>query len=246
MFERLESNKGGPSPHSPKPPDLHETLADRVYLGIKRALLVGGFVPGQKLTIREIGRALGVSLTPAREALGRLVAERALVSTPNRSVFVPRLDRSRLVEIYRLRRMLEGYAAEEAVPKMTPGQVSELEQTQIELVAAMDRGDYRQVLSNSYSFHFGIYTAAESPLAVQIIETLWVQIGPSLNLLYPEYGNQRTGVAHHSEALKGLRASDPQAVRQAIEEDLSDGEQQLLSKLGEDLPEVPIDLALLG
>jgi DNA-binding GntR family transcriptional regulator len=243
MQELLESTPTGIVREAVMPTNLHETLADRVYLGIKRALLSGGFVPGQKLTIREISRALGVSMTPAREALGRLVAERSLVSTPNRSVYVPQLTQARLREIYQLRRMLEGHAAEQAAANIGQSEIAELEQVQIELVAAMDRTDYRQVLLKSYYFHFGIYSAADLPLAVQIIETLWVQIGPSLNFLYPEYNQERTGVTHHSEALIGLRAGDPLAVRKAIEDDLSDGERQLIKKLDEKLPEIPIENA---
>ncbi len=209
------------------PLEMHKTLTDRVYASIRGALLSGAFVPGQRMPIRDVADALGVSLTPAREALGRLVAERVLVSTPNKSVFVPSLTRQELAEIYQLRRMLEGFAAQEAVPKLGSAGLAMLEQTQVELVAAMDRKDYGQVLLKNQAFHFGLYAAAELPLGLQIIETLWLRIGPYLNLLYPEFGRNRRGVAHHAEALEGLRDGDPDAVRRAIEADLSDGERLL-------------------
>jgi DNA-binding GntR family transcriptional regulator len=92
--------------------DRVDTLTDRAYAQLREALMGGAFSPGQKITIRTIAAALGVSPTPARDALGRLVAERALESGPNRTVFVPRLTVPRLREIYRLRFALEVMAAE--------------------------------------------------------------------------------------------------------------------------------------
>ena len=50
-----------------------ESLTDKAYSHIKTALNRGAFNPGQRLTSREVAAALGVSITPAREALGKLV-----------------------------------------------------------------------------------------------------------------------------------------------------------------------------
>ena len=70
----------------------HATLNDRAYLALKRSLISGQFRPGQILVIRAMAESYGISTTPVREALQRLVAERLLVMQPNRSIAVPLLS----------------------------------------------------------------------------------------------------------------------------------------------------------
>ena len=84
------------------------SLRTQVYDLLRQALTMGRFAPGQKLTFRFIAGALGVSLTPVREALGRLVAEGAFEMQPNRSVRVPLMTRARIVELRDIRIVARG------------------------------------------------------------------------------------------------------------------------------------------
>ncbi len=207
-----------------EPVKRYDTLADRAYEQLRAALTTGSFFPGQKLTIRKIAAILGVSATPVRDAISRLLFERVLECDVNRNVFVPRLDAQRLRHIYALRIALEGLAAEEGARNFTRADVDHLEQVQLALIAAMDRQDYSRVLVENEKFHFGIYSACGNPLLVEAIQQLWIKLGPTMNLLYPTYNKTRTGVSHHLKVVAALRSGDPAAVRAAIEADLRDGE----------------------
>lgn len=209
------------------PVERYDTLADRAYEQLRAALMSGTFYPSQRLPIRKVAGMLGISATPAREALSRLVAEHGLDWGANRSVVVPILTPKKVAELYVIRRALEGVATELGAVNFTPEDLAALEQTQIALISAMDRGDYANVLSHNERFHFGIYRAAGLPLLVQIIQSVWLKLGPSLNLLYPAYDQNRKGVHHHSAVIKALRDRDPSAARNAIEGDLNDGAAQL-------------------
>ncbi|WP_163521163.1 GntR family transcriptional regulator, partial [Klebsiella michiganensis] len=70
--------------------------------------------------------ALGVSPMPVRDAVRRLIAERALEALPNRTIAVPNLDAERIGEIYKMRISLEGLAAEEAAAKINAKTLGEL------------------------------------------------------------------------------------------------------------------------
>ena len=70
----------------------HETLTDRAYAALKKALIVGEFPPRHVLVIRSVAEAYGISATPVHEALQRLVAERVLLLQANRSIIVPYLS----------------------------------------------------------------------------------------------------------------------------------------------------------
>lgn len=207
-----------------EPVKRYDTLADRAYEQLRAALTTGSFFPGQKLTIRKIAAILGVSATPVRDAISRLLFERVLECDINRNVFVPRLDAQRLRHIYALRIALEGLAAEEGTRVLTDEDVDRLEQVQLALIAAMDRQDYSRVLVENEKFHFGIYSACGNPLLVEAIQQLWIKLGPTMNLLYPTYNKTRTGVSHHLKVITALRTHDPKQVRAAIEADLRDGE----------------------
>ena len=86
----------------------HQTLNDRAYGEIRKGLISSRFQPGQVLVIRNLAEAYGISTTPVREALQRLVAERLLFLLPNRSIAVPSLSVEKFTELARIRCALEG------------------------------------------------------------------------------------------------------------------------------------------
>ena len=206
-----------------RPVARYDTLADQAYQQLRHALTTGRFLPGQKLTLRRTAAMLGVSATPARDAMSRLVSERALQIDANRSVSVPKLDVEQLREIYLLRRTLEGVAAQLGAKNIGPAEIEALERIQRSHIAALDRNDYRTALMENEAFHFYIYMASKVILLVEAIQQLWLKLGPSLNLLYPSYNHSRRGVSHHLEAIRHLRSGDATAVRRSIERDLRDG-----------------------
>lgn len=208
--------------------DRADTLTDMTYERLRRALIAGAFSPGEKITIRGIAKIFGVSPTPARDALGRLVAERALEMGQNRTVVVPSLNSTKLTEVYRLRLAIEGLAVEVAAERFDKGGIKELEQIQSELNAALDAKDYKATLEANEKFHFALYGAADMPLASSMIEGLWVQIGPYLNLLYPEFDRTRKGVSAHTAVIRALKKKDGKAARKAIEQDLEHGRDLLM------------------
>jgi len=208
--------------------DRVDTLSDRSYSKLRRALMAGAFSPGQKVTIREISAALGVSLTPARDAIGRLVAEHALESGANRTVYVPELTEERTTEIYRIRIALEAMAAEAAVPLITDAIIAQMEKLQEAIGTAMDAKDYKTVLRENERFHFMLYETSGMTILCNTIEHIWLQIGPSFNFLYPEFEKNRKGVSAHRALLAGLKRRDAAAVRAAVELDLRGGEERLL------------------
>ncbi len=213
------------------PVPRYDTLTDRTYQQLRSGLMAGSFHPGQKLTIRKIAAVLGISATPAHSAMSRLVSEQILEWGPNRSAVVPQLTADKVRELYVIRLALEGTAAELGAPHFDAEAIDALERTQLALVAAMDRDDYKQVLLENEEFHFALYRAAGLPMLTQMIQSVWLKLGPSLNFLYPAYSHSRKGVHHHTMAIKALRAGDAAAVRQAIESDLRDGRAELTRAL---------------
>src|SRR5688572_6772507 len=103
-----------------RPIDI-STMQERVYQELRHALYQGRFMPGEVLTIRSLAVALGTSPMPVREAIQRLVSEKALVQMPNRTTRVAELTAGEFDEWTRIRMEIEGYAAQRAALRATAG-----------------------------------------------------------------------------------------------------------------------------
>jgi DNA-binding GntR family transcriptional regulator len=206
-----------------------ETLHERVYEEVKKAIMGGSIAPGQPMTIRALAKALGTSVMPVREALRRLVAERALELLPNRSVSLPVMTADKFDQIYRIRVALEGLMAETAAKFITPDELHRMSRLNDEMIAKLRQGTKRYLALNQ-EFHFQLYQAARMPLAMSIVETLWLQIGPFLHHVKTDFGAPNF-LNHHEAMLKAMAQRDGPKARAAIEADITEAAQTILHSL---------------
>jgi DNA-binding GntR family transcriptional regulator len=211
----------------------YRTLNDRAYDQIKKGLISGAFRSGQTLVIRSLADAYGISTTPIREALQRLVAERNLELLPNRSIVVPVLSAERFIELVRIRRELEGLAGELAAPNFRPVHTAKLQT----LIDAMDRtiredngADYQRL---NYKFHFGIYERAGAPMLLQLIQNMWTQVGPFFNELTEDEGFVAVANEQHRHIIGALRDNDAAAARRYLSADIDVASDYLIPRLQE-------------
>jgi len=130
-------------------------LAEGAYEIISANLMEAGYVPGEKLATRNLAAQLGVSLTPAREAVLRLVREGALELFNARTTIVPTLSAERFREIYCIRHSLEPTVARMAVDRLTAVDVKALERSLERMTSHYHRGDYRLAFRSDGEFFFG-------------------------------------------------------------------------------------------
>ncbi|OJY41938.1 MAG: GntR family transcriptional regulator [Rhizobiales bacterium 64-17] len=202
-------------------------VQDQVLRRLRTGLMVGAFVPGQVMSLRKVAASLGTSPMPVREALTYLVTANALEEMPNRSVRVPRLSDSRLAELFQIREMLEGLAAKMACERVTPDLIARLEATNRELINAIAKRDILGCLTTNQKFHFALYQASESETLMPLIESLWLQCGPTMyfSLLSP---SMPWDASAHTEILAGLRAGKPSVVQRALARDVRTTAKNLL------------------
>jgi len=98
---------------------MASTQQDTIYATLRQWVTVGRFLPGERLKIRDVAAALGVSTMPVRAALLRLAAEGALTHSPNCGVAVPRLSRAEFDDVLQNRLLLEGEAAERGALRLS-------------------------------------------------------------------------------------------------------------------------------
>ncbi len=208
-------------PRTAAPPDAADTsLRQQVYASLREALTSGRFAPGQKVTFRYVAGELGVSLTPVREAMRRLVAEGAFEMNPNRSVRVPLMTRDKVLELRDIRMELEGLAAAKAALAATRNQIAGIRRAAREIIVARNRGDGATDRQKVREFHFAVYAAAGQPTLLRLIEGLWLQTGPYMNLLYPDFISSSRGPAGRQRLIEALEVRDATAARREMETDI--------------------------
>lgn len=214
-------------------------LRDVAYQDLKERLIRGAFRPGTKLTVRGVADELGVSSTPAREAINRLTQEGALVFAGPKTVVVPSLTREALDEVTAMRLALEGLAAYKGAHNATPDTVEQLTTLQQAINERLDRREYVGVLAANREFHFTLYQLSGMPNLVATIETLWLRTGAAFHDLYPEFAETRFGVHNHLAVIESLAIGDAEGVRAAVEGDIRDGYRRLRRVEADRIPRAP-------
>ena len=105
------------------------SLGGRVFQKIREDILNGIYKENDELRENTIGKELGVSRTPVREALRQLELEGLVTIIPNRGAYVTGISHKDIWDIYVIRSMLEGLCARWAVEHITDAQLDELEET---------------------------------------------------------------------------------------------------------------------
>ena len=216
------------------PIDRTESVAAKVYQQLRNGLIQGQLVPGQRLVHRLVASELGVSPTPVREALLRLVSEGALELDARGIAWVPRLTVGRYDEIIDLRLILEGRAAARAAMLATAADIADLSAIQDRLLQGRAVMDRDVVLSENERFHSRVITIAAMPVLQRVVESLWVQVGPMISLLFAARCVTSPKGHPHDALIAALKERDAAAASAAVRRDLLEHAAVLSSMLAPD------------
>jgi GntR family transcriptional regulator, rspAB operon transcriptional repressor len=146
------------------------SLTDEVYDYLYEKIIAGKYTAGDWLRQDDISTQLGVSQTPVREALDRLVTSGLAERVPFRGVRVPKLESKEIIDAFILRMVLENIGARLASLTIQPEQIQGLteivEQTS-SMTALEDMSTLRQL---NKEFHSRIVEAAGSSLLNKLYE----------------------------------------------------------------------------
>lgn len=187
-----------------------------------REMVVAGFLtPGTRLRQQQIAQELGVSATPVREALRRLVSEGYLTSAPHVGVAVARPDTRHSQEIYEVRQRLEGYLAGLATPNIDGNHIILLREMNDEFWAACQSGRFIEARLFNYRFHHIVWEAARRPVTLAMVQALWAKF--PFDILAHSPGRPRRTVEEHQRLIVALESGDSDAAELSIVEHIASG-----------------------
>lgn len=209
-------------------PIQRQNLSEMAYGRLRAALMTGEVRPGEELPLRPVSQRLGISATPLREALMRLVAERALDLDGRGRISVPHITKTELTEIRRVRAMLEGDAAREAARQRVPSEVAALQAIHDGMLAAQDAGDFGEAVSLNTQFHLHLFRIAKLPLSLTLVENLWMRCGPILSHLYDKGPPLDRDTHPHLFIIAAIRDGDAERAHDMLLYDIKHGGSRLI------------------
>lgn len=193
-----------------------------VYRALRVSIMHGELEPGQSVTIRGLASKFGVSMTPARDAIRRLSAEGALSISSTGRVATPELSNDRIEELASIRALLEPELASRALPRAHLNLLERLSNINSLIDQAIVKDDAVDYIRRNLEFHRTLYLRAQAPAMLALVETVWLQLGPTMRSLYSQL--QRREASHnHRLAIAALKVGDEPSLKLAIRADVTQG-----------------------
>ena len=216
---------------------LAAPLRQQVESAVRQAIVDGRFLPGQRITERELTDSLGVSRTLVREALRQLESEGLISVIPNRGAVVRELSAGEIEDLYAIRAVLEGLAARSFAGKADAESLRRLGEAQAAAVAAYNSNDAELALQAKNRFYEILVAGAGSSSLSAMLATLHSRIRQwrTIGMTHPQRSPQRS-----KEAVDGLKAiwaaiksRDAAAAEAATRDEARRGAAELLRLLSE-------------
>ena len=199
-----------------------------VYRALRVSIMHGELEPGQSVTIRGLASKFGVSMTPARDAIRRLSAEGALSISSTGRVATPELSNDRIEELASIRALLEPELASRALPRAHLNLLERLSNINSLIDQAIVKDDAVDYIRRNLEFHRTLYLRAQAPAMLALVETVWLQLGPTMRSLYSQL--QRREASHnHRLEIAALKVGDEPSLKLAIRADVTQGLRMLAS-----------------
>lgn len=204
------------------------SLAQQALRSIRQAIMNGDLTPGQPLREMEIAAQMGISRVPVREALLVLEEEGLVERVPFKGTFVSTFSRQNVEELYSLRTVLECFAIDLLLPRLTPAILQELREHLGQMRAAASAGDAEAVNTIDIQFHEALLQHAGHKRLLETWRDLRMQIrrvvvaGNILNL------ELETIVRNHLPIMAALEAGDIADAKRQIELHISDSARRVI------------------
>ncbi|HLU03993.1 MAG TPA: GntR family transcriptional regulator [Advenella sp.] len=207
--------------------DRGVTLSDQAYNYIVQSLEDGTLPPGTRLRETELAADIGLSRTPIREALNRLMSEGLVSNDPKRGLIITELDQNMVGELYEMRRVLESTAAALAARHATDVEIAVLRQI-IDRDETLD--DPAALSYNNRLFHQTLYQCAHNRYllkTLQVLQNAMLLLGKST---LAESGRPSTAREEHAQIINALEQRDPDKAQEVSSRHISEAYKVRLSR----------------
>ncbi|MFT8320640.1 MAG: GntR family transcriptional regulator [Bacillus sp. (in: firmicutes)] len=194
-----------------------ETLAERAYKEIKKAIIRGDFKPGDSLAEEELASMLGISRTPIRKAIGELAYEGLVISENGKKARISFLSKEDVQHYINLRKILEVFSAEEAAPLVTDDMINHLEKLMVNQKKAIEEKDLYEYIDLDSQFHLSIAQISKNKKLQDFIEQIHNQLTRYLVLSGTLSESAEEAHQEHLNIIEALKERNPKKAAEAVQ-----------------------------
>ncbi|MFC4224122.1 GntR family transcriptional regulator [Lysinibacter cavernae] len=210
-----------------KPAPVTPSLTDHVAANIRNKLVSGELVPGQQLSETSLSESLQISRNTLRETFRMLTHEGLLVHVPNRGVFVATPSLAAIIDIYRVRRIIECQAIVLAPPRHPASQ--RMRAAVESAITSQAAADWLSVGTANMEFHSAVVALADS----ERLDRLYRNISAELRLAFgmlddPEFLHEPY-IGLNQDILELFEAGQAEAAAKALDDYLVQSERTVLA-----------------
>ena len=190
-----------------------KTRGQNAYGAILAAIRDGIYRPGDAIREEEVASRIGVSRTPVREALGRLLEKGLVEAAQGRGVAVAILSTSQVFELYAIRQEMEGLVARFAAQHATTAEMDNLARINDMFRGASDSPKRAAELNRQ--FHARLYDATRNRYLRQMVEGLQETIALLPTTTFVQPGRTEIAYEEHAEIVRAIRERDTERAEAA-------------------------------
>ncbi len=211
--------------------ETYNSLGDLVFERLRQSILDGYFKPGQRLVERTLAQELGTSRTPVREALRKLELEGLVSRRSPQGIVVSTISLKDMMELFNIRSVLEGLAAQLAATRITSSGERRLKQLLVQMEECVEKGEVDKLNLLHTKFHEALYRAASSPHLYQMLSTLREHIARMTRVGYAVAGRLKAATAEHRQILEAVLERKAQEAELLAKQHIENSKQAFLQAL---------------
>jgi DNA-binding GntR family transcriptional regulator len=214
-------------------------LAHGICEQLQQLIYGGEIAPGERLNEAALALRMGTSRGPIREAIRMLTGIGLVVASPNRGVFVRQISVREMLEIYELRALLLGFAAQQAAEHLSEADRAEFEQLLDGMDAAAESDEGQRYYQLNLRFHALLMAQCHNQRAQQAYEDHAKELHLYRRRYFDAKINMRRSNKEHRQIFEAIAKGQAERANKLAQAHVLHGRQRLLSTLDTPAPPPP-------
>ncbi len=196
---------------------------------LRKAILSREFKEGTAITLEEISKQLGVSITPVREAFQILSGDGLIKLRPNKGAIVLGINEKTIRDHYETRAILESAAVYKVCKSGTD--ITNIVAAFLHAKEALNENDYMEYTKHNQSFHLEIWTAADNDKIKSLLSSMWNGLSMGSNVKEKEYA--QISIKEHEKIVEAIQRREAEAARDLMNQHIMRSLENILTHYNE-------------
>ena len=206
-------------------------LTSKVADKIREFIILGKFKPGERLVESKLAESLGISRQPIREAFRILELEHLITLIPRKGAYISEISLQETKEIYEIRAMIEGFAAQLAIPHLTQKDLSRLELIFDLMEKAIRENNLEKVIQYNLSFHQKIVSLSKNGNLAKVYRSMLLPVRRYQKMGLSLHSSWVVSLEEHREILEALNSRDIKRAEEMCRNHVLKAEKRLIDRL---------------